>query len=74
MVEGTSIQLGAYIPWEGNLWGVELCSYVSGCVVRSYTNMPTEIIREYSATNSWFWGALESVESTKTSVRLKNEL
>ena len=68
MVEGTSIQLGAYVPWEGNLWGVELCSYVNGCVVKSCTNMPIEISREYTATNNWLWGMLESREYSKTKV------
>ena len=70
-VEGTTIQLGAYVPLDGNLYGVELASYVSGCVVTLYTNAQAEITREYCATNSWFWGALHSVESSETRVTVR---
>ncbi len=71
VVEGTSVQLGAYLPWDGNLYGVELISYVNGCVVKTPTNMCYEIQRKHSVTNDWVWGMLKSVESSDTSVRLK---
>ena len=70
-VEGTSLQLGAYIPWQSNLYGVELMSYINGCVVRVPTNICYEIQRTHSSTNSWMWGALETVESSETKVILK---
>lgn len=70
-VEGTSVQLGAYIPWQSNLYGVELLSYVSGCVVRVPTNMCYEIERRHSVTNDWCWGMLKSVEESNTKVILK---
>lgn len=70
-VEGTSVQLGAYVPWQSNLYGVELISYVNGCVVRTPTNMCYEIERKYSVTNDWAWGWLKSVESSDTKVKLK---
>lgn len=69
-VEGTSIQLGAYVPWNSNLYGVELLSYVNGCVVRVPTNGTYEISRKYSATNDWCWGMLKTVELTDTTVKL----
>ena len=71
VVEGTSVQLGAYLPWDGNLYGVELISYVNGCVVKTPTNMCYEIQRKHSVTNDWVWGMLKSVESSDTTVRLK---
>ena len=71
VVEGTSIQLGAYIPWEGNLYGVELISYVNGIVVKTPTNMCYEVQRTSSTTNDWLWGMMKSVESTDTTVKLK---
>lgn len=71
VVEGTSVQLGAYLPWDGNLYGVELMSYVNGCVVKTPTNMCYEIQRKHSVTNDWVWGMLKSVESSDTTVRLK---
>lgn len=70
-VEGTSVQLGAYIPWQSNIYGVELLSYVNGCVVRTPTNMCYEIERQYSLTNDWCWGMLKSTESSNTKVKLK---
>ena len=70
-VEGTSLSLGAYIPWDGGLYGLELMQYVNGSVVRVPTNMCYQIKREHSATNDWAGGLLKSVEHTKTTVDLK---
>lgn len=70
-VEGTSVQLGAYIPWSGNLYGVEIISYVNGCVVRTPTNMCYEVTRDHSVTNDWCFGLLKSIESSSTTVKLK---
>lgn len=68
-VEGTSLQLGAYVPVNSNLYGVELLSYVSGCVVKGTTNQTLTVEREYSATNSYFWGMVETRETTNTKVK-----
>lgn len=68
-VEGTTLSLGAYIPWDGNLYGVELMSYVSGVVIKAPTNTLYEVSRTYSATNEWGWGLLKSVESSNTKVK-----
>ena len=68
-VEGTSISLGAYVPWGGNLYGVELMNYVSGTVVQVPTNMPYQIERSHTATNSWGWGLLETTEHTQTKIQ-----
>lgn len=70
-VEGTSLSLGAYIPWDGSLYGVELMQYVNGSVVKGPTNTTYQIQREHSSTNSWLWGMLKSVEHSKTTVELK---
>lgn len=70
-IEGTSVQLGAYVPWQSNLYGVEICSYVNGCVVRTPSNMCYEVERTHSVTNSWCWGLLDSIESSNTKVNLR---
>lgn len=70
-VEGTSVQLGGYVPWQGSLYGVEICSYINGCVVRTPTNMTYEVERKHSVTNDWCWGMLKSVEYSDTKVKLK---
>lgn len=71
MVEGTSIALGAYLPWDGVLYGVELISYVNGTVVKAPTNTAYHIERRHSATNDWAWGLLRSAETTNTQVQFR---
>ena len=71
LVEGTSVALGAYIPWEGGLYGVELMSYVNGTVIKTPTNVCYSVERKHSVTNDWGWGLLKSVETTETNVRFK---
>lgn len=70
MVEGTTVNLGAYLPWEGNIYGVELVSFVNGVKVNSSSNQPFKIEREYSATNSWVWGLMDSQEHSRTKVEV----
>ena len=70
-VEGTSLSLGAYIPWDGGLYGIELMQYVNGAVVKVPTNICYQIQREHSSTNSWLWGALNTIEHSKTTVDFK---
>ena len=70
-VEGSSLSLGAYIPWDGSLYGLEIMQYVNGSVVKVPTNTTYQIQREHSSTNSWLWGMLETRESSKTTVDLK---
>lgn len=69
-VDGTSISLGAYVPWQSNLYGVELLSYVNGVVVKTPTNMSYEVTRTHSASNDWCWGMMKSVEASKTEVKI----
>lgn len=69
-VEGTCLQLGAYLPVDGNLFGVEVVNYLSGCAVRTATNQTFSVEREYAATNSYF-GCVETAERTKTKVEVK---
>lgn len=72
-VEGTSLQLGAYVPWESNLYGVELVSYVNGCVVKANSNACFTVDRSFAATNSYFWGMVETREATKTQIEIKRK-
>ena len=69
-IEGMSLSLGAYIPFDGSLYGLELMQYVNGSVVQVPTNTCYQIRREHSATNDWAWGWLKSIEHSKTTVDL----
>ena len=70
IVEGTSIQFGGYIPFEGNLYGVELVSYVNGLKLQTSTNQSFQVSRTYNATNDWIWGMMKTVESSDTTVQV----
>lgn len=69
-VEGTSVQLGAYVPWESNLYGVELVSYVNGCALKTSSNMNFRVERIYNATNEYLWGAVKTQEHTDTKIEV----
>ena len=67
-VEGTSIQLGAYLPFDGNLYGVELMSYVNGLKIQASSNQSFQVSRTYNSTNDWLWGMMKTVESSDTRI------
>ena len=69
-VEGTSIQLGAYIPFDGNLYGIELMSYVNGLKIQASSNQSFQVSRTYNSTNDWLWGMMKTVESSDTSIQV----
>lgn len=68
--EGTSLAVGAYIPMEGNLYGCEIASYLSGCRVSAPTNRTVFISRTSVSSNSWF-GAIHSVSTSDTTVEVQ---
>ena len=70
IVEGTSIQLGAYLPFDGNLYGIELVSYVNGMKLQTSTNQSFQVSRTYNSTNDWLWGMMKTVESSDTSIQV----
>ena len=70
-VEGTSIQLGAYLPFDGNLYGIELMSYVNGLKIQASSNQSFQVERTYTSTNEWAWGLLKSVEGSDTKIEVK---
>lgn len=69
-VEGTSIQLGAYLPFDGNLYGIELMSYVNGLKIQASSNQSFQVSRTYYSTNDWLWGMMKTVESSDTSIQV----
>ena len=70
-IEGTHLAIGAYIPYESNLYGLEICQYLAGCYVKSGSNTAFTVTRDFCATNSYFWGMIETRESTHTTVETK---
>lgn len=70
-IEGSTLQIGAYVPGESQLYGVEILNWLNGCKVSSTTNQPFALTREYCASNSYLWGAASLNERTKTTVDVK---
>lgn len=68
-IEGTHLTLGAYLPFEEQLYGVELVSFTSGASLATSTNMSMNYQREYAATNSYLWGMVETREWSKSKVK-----
>ena len=69
-VDGTAVSLGAYVPYQGNLYGLEIISFVSGALVRAPTNTSFEVSRSHSLTNDWLWGMMKSAEASETRVKV----
>ena len=70
VVEGTSIQLGAYLPFDGNLYGIELMSYVNGLKIQASSNQLFQVERTYTSTNDWLWGMMKTVEGSDTKIQV----
>lgn len=70
-IEGTHLALGAYLPFEDSLYGVELLQYTNGALLHTSTNVPCQFKREYAATNSYFWGMVETREATTTDMKIE---
>ena len=68
--EGSSLNLGIYIPASGQLYGVQALSWLSGCKVTVPTNNQFKISREYTASNDYF-GVVHIREKTKTQIEPK---
>ena len=70
-LNGTQVSLGAYIPWDGQMYGVELMSFTTGTYMRFPTNTAFKVDHAASVTNNWCFGMLESVNSSKTKADAK---
>lgn len=68
--EGDMLSLGAYVPWESSLYGVEIFQKMNGISVSMKTNQAFTVQREYSCTNSYF-GIIHVNEHSKTKVEAK---
>ena len=70
-IEGTHLALGAYLPFEEGLYGVELVQYVNGALFTANTNTPCQLSRDYCSTNTYFWGMVETRESTHSTLKVE---
>ena len=68
-VEGTATSLGVYLPYEGQLFGAEVVSYINGLKATFASNVSWKVERTHSATNSYF-GMVRTIESTNTKIEV----
>ena len=61
------MKLGIYIPANGQMYGIQALSWLSGCKVEMPTNQQFKICREFSASNDYF-GVVHIREKTKTQI------
>lgn len=72
-IEGTHLSLGAYLPFENSLYGVELLQYTSGAYLTVTTNNHVKFERDYASTNSYFWGMVKTTEWSNTKLELPKD-
>jgi hypothetical protein len=70
-LNGTQVSLGAYVPWNGNIYGLELMNFTTGTYMRFPTNTAFKVDHTAGVTNNWAFGMLESVNSSKTKADAK---
>ena len=68
--EGTNLSLGAYLPVDGQLMGIEIVNYLNGCSIRTSTNQSFQVSRTYAATNDWLWGMMKTSEGSDTKIQV----
>lgn len=67
--EGTGLQLGAYIPYDGGIAGVQVVQYLNGCALRAHTNANFNIHRQFSTSNTYF-GVVHTIEHSDTDIEV----
>lgn len=65
--EGTKAVIGAYLPYNGQIMGCQVVSYLSG-ITFATSNETVRIKRDHCATNSYLWGMVETREATSTEI------
>ena len=66
-IEGTSLTLGIYIPYNGQIYGIKAINFLSGKRITSYTNQFPQVKSEHIITNG-SWG-VDYTDITKTEIR-----
>ena len=69
-LEGTATQVGALIPYDGSLYGINVVNYLNGVSVQTASNVAFTVSREYASSNAWF-GCATTTERSKTEVEVK---
>lgn len=70
--EGANLTLGLYVPTTEGLVGLQCLDWLSGCKVCMATNMPFEVVREHTSSNSYL-GVVHVNEKTKVTLSSKTK-
>lgn len=53
-IEGTSLTIGLYVPFNGNIYGIQAINYLSGKKIQLATNQQFKISSEHAISNMAF--------------------
>lgn len=65
-IEGTSLTLGLYIPYNGNIYGIQALNYLSGKKIQLHTNQQFKVSSEHSISNKTMM--LDNFDYSKVSI------
>ena len=67
-IEGTSLSLGLYIPYNGHIYGIQALNYLSGKRITANTNQFPKIKSEHIITNSSSFFCFDLTDINKTEI------
>lgn len=69
-VEGTRFRMGVYVPWDGQLYGLQVVEYLNGSCVRAPSNRVVSVSRTFCSSNDYV-GVTHTRDASKTDVSVK---
>ena len=51
-IEGTSLTIGLYVPYDGTIYGIQAVNYLSGKKIQCQTNTNFKVSSEHSISNN----------------------
>lgn len=69
-VEGTRFRMGVYVPWDGQLYGLQIMEYLNGSCVRAPSNRVMSVTRSFCSSNDYF-GVTHTRDASNTDVDVR---
>lgn len=68
-VEGTRFRMGVYVPWDGQLYGLQFVEYLNGSCVRAPSNRVVSVQRSFCSSNDYV-GVTHTRDASTTGVKV----
>ena len=69
-IDGTRFRMGVYVPWDGQLYGLQVVEYLNGSCVRAPSNRVVSVSRTFCSSNDYV-GVTHTRDASKTDVSVK---